>query len=197
MSIFSRVCLIATVPLLALAACGDDSAATATTAATGTTVASATTTTQGAGTTTTAAPGGGGDDVVKDGDRVGVHYTGTLDNGEQFDSSIGRSPLAFVVGSGQVIVGFDDAVRGLRVGESRTLRIPPDRAYGEVDPTLILDFPIEQAPEGIAVGDEVALGNGVPAVVTAVTETTVTVDANHRLAGQALTFEVELVELGP
>ena len=133
--------------------------------------------------------------MAQDGDRVSVHYTGTLDDGTEFDSSRNRTPLAFVVASGQVIPGFDDLVRGLKVGETRTARILPERAYGPIDPARIFDVPIENAPDGIAVGDEVTLSNGASAVVIAVTDDTVRIDANHRLAGQALTFEVELVSL--
>ena len=106
----------------------------------------------------TAVSNGGGTGVASDGDRVAVHYHGTLDDGEVFDSSRERSPLEFVVGSGGVISGFDDAVRGLAVGESVTVRIPPAEAYGETDPTRVIEFPIEQAPEGIAVGDQVSVG---------------------------------------
>ena len=132
--------------------------------------------------------------MAADGDRVLVHYHGTLDDGEVFDSSRQRDPLGFVVGSGGVIQGFDDAVRGMAVGDTVTVRIPPAEAYGEIDETRILEVPIAQAPEGLQVGDRVAVG-GAPAVVTAITEETVTVDANHELAGKALTFEIELVEI--
>jgi peptidylprolyl isomerase len=139
----------------------------------------------------------GGDDAVpQDGDLVAVHYTGTLDSGEEFDSSEGREPLEFVVGSGQVIGGFDDAVRQLTVGESVTVRIPPEEAYGVADPELIIDFPIEDVPEEFhVVGIEVLLGGGQAATVIGVTEDTVTIDANHRLADEALTFEIELVSI--
>lgn len=133
--------------------------------------------------------------MVKDGDRVRVHYRGTLDDGTEFDSSKGRQPLAFQVGSGQVISGFDEAVRGLTVGQSRTVRMEAKDAYGEVRPEMIVDVPIAQAPAGIKVGDKVRLGNGQPATIREVTAETVKVDANHELAGKALTFEVELVAI--
>jgi len=143
----------------------------------------------------TAAPGNdGGTRVAADGDRVSVHYHGTLDDGEVFDSSRERDPLQFVVGTGQVIAGFDDAVQGLGVGDSVTVRLPPAEAYGEVDESRILEIPAAQAPEGLAVGDQVSV-SGAPATVTGVTEETVTVDANHPLAGQSLTFEIELIEI--
>lgn len=136
----------------------------------------------------------GGARVATDGDSVTVHYHGTLDSGEVFDSSRERSPLPFVVGRGDVIDGFDDAVRGLAVGESVTVRLPPAQAYGEVDPSRVIDFPIAQAPPDIKVGDQVSV-SGTQATVTAVTADTVTVDVNHPLAGQALTFEIELVSI--
>ncbi len=134
-----------------------------------------------------------GDRVAQDGDLVEVHYTGTLDDGSEFDSSVGRSPLEFVVGSGQVIPGFDDAVRGLKVGDSRTVRIEPTDAYGEYDPSFVLEFPADSAPEGLQAGDRVTLNNGQPAVVLEVTDEIIRIDANHPLAGEALTFVIELV----
>lgn len=188
---------------LAVAACGDSGADDGGTRLvdddeTTTTSAEATTTTmeeQPVETTTTGdAPSGDG--FPTDGDTVTLHYTGTLDSGEQFDSSVGRAPFTFVVGSGQVIAGFDVAVREMQVGETKTVRIPAAEAYGEYDESLLLEFPIEQAPEGIGVGDQVALSNGQPATVVAMTDTTITIDANHRLAGEALTFELELLSIG-
>jgi FKBP-type peptidyl-prolyl cis-trans isomerase 2 len=146
--------------------------------------------------TTAGAPSAGKDGrVVKDGDKVRVHYRGTLDDGTEFDSSKGRQPLAFQVGSGQVIKGFDEAVRGLEVGQSRTVRMEAKDAYGEVRPDLVVEVPIAQAPAGIKVGDRVRLGNGQPATIREVTAEVVRVDANHELAGKALTFEVELVAI--
>ena len=140
----------------------------------------------------TSAPGKDGR-VVKDGDRVRVHYRGTLDDGTEFDSSSGRTPLAFQVGSGQVIRGFDDAVRGLEVGQKRTVRMEAKDAYGEVKPELIREVPIAQAPPGLKAGDKVRLGTGQTVPVIEVTAEIVKIDANHELAGKALTFEVELV----
>lgn len=157
------------------------------------------TTTAGADTTpTTTAAGATGtvDGVVGEGSTVAVHYTGSLDDGEVFDSSLEREPLEFTVGSGQVIAGFDDAVRGLRIGDSVVVRIEPADAYGEIDPELVLDFPIEDVPEEFRVeGMQVLLGGSTAATVITVTADTVTVDANHPLAGQALTFDIELVEI--
>ena len=133
--------------------------------------------------------------VAKNGDHVSVHYTGTLDDGTQFDSSIGREPLAFTLGAGQVIPGFDHAVIGLKVGQSVTVHLEPKDAYGERSDALILAVPIDQAPAGLKVGDRVNAG-GRSAVVTAVTATSVTIDVNPELAGKALNFKIELVSIG-
>ncbi|MCL4166869.1 UNVERIFIED_CONTAM: hypothetical protein GTU68_055668 [Idotea baltica] len=130
--------------------------------------------------------------TAKDGDTVSVHYTGTLDDGSQFDSSAGRDPLQFTVGSGQVISGFDEAVRGLSIGESKKARMEAADAYGEHRADMIITVPADQAPEGLNVGDQVSAG-GQPATVVEISDDGVTIDANHQLAGQALTFDVELV----
>lgn len=139
---------------------------------------------------------GKGGRVAKAGDRVSVHYTGTLDNGKQFDSSKGREPLQFTVGAGEVIAGFDKAVTGLEVGQSVKVRLEPKDAYGERQEDLVVTVPAAQAPQGLTVGQAVSLG-GRRAVVTKVTPEGVTVDANMELAGQALTFEIELVSVNP
>jgi len=133
--------------------------------------------------------------MVQDGDTVSVHYTGTLDNGEQFDSSVGRDPLTFTVGSGQVISGFDDAVRGHAVGESIDVRIPPEEAYGQRDEQQVLDVAKAGAPPDLEVGDKVRLQNGATAVVLDITADTVRIDANHPLAGEALNFTIEIVSI--
>lgn len=129
-----------------------------------------------------------------DGDTVAVHYTGTLDNGQVFDSSRERDPLSFTLGAGQVIPGFDAAVQGLAVGDSTTVRIESDQAYGQRNDELVINVPRDRAPEGLSPGMGVMLGNQ-PAVVLEVGDGEVTVDANHPLAGEALTFELELVQI--
>lgn len=180
---------------LALSACGSDSGADDTVA----TVTTVTITEQETDSTTTPAEeedmSETDGETATDGDTVSVHYRGTLDDGSEFDSSEGRDPLSFVVGSGQVIAGFDDAVRGLAVGESRTVRIEPEDAYGEYTEEAVIDFPADSAPDGLQVGDPVTLGNGGRGTVLEITDEFVKIDANHPLAGEALTFEIELVSI--
>jgi peptidylprolyl isomerase len=144
---------------------------------------------------TTEATSDGSTRVARDGDQVRVHYRGTLADGSVFDSSHEREPLPFQVGSGGVIAGFDNAVRGLAIGESVTVTIPPAEAYGERSEDRVLDIPVEGAPDGLAVGDRVQLANGAQAVVLEISDDFVKVDANHGLAGMALTFAIELVSI--
>ncbi|MBI4311194.1 MAG: FKBP-type peptidyl-prolyl cis-trans isomerase [Chloroflexi bacterium] len=133
--------------------------------------------------------------MAQNGDTVEVHYTGTLDSGEQFDSSAGSSPLSFKVGNHDVIKGFDDAVIGMKVGDKKKFRIPVEDAYGPRQDDLVFDVPSANAPPDLKVGDLVRLANGSSALVAAITTTHVTIDANHPLAGQALTFEIELMTI--
>ena len=132
---------------------------------------------------------------AQDGDMVAVHYVGTLDDGTQFDSSYEREPLEFEVGTDQVIAGFDEAVHGMTVGDTKTVRIPPEDAYGVVDEELIFPVPIDEAPADVAIGDEVLIDGVVYGRVVAISATDVTIDTNHRFAGQALTFDIELVDI--
>jgi peptidylprolyl isomerase len=135
------------------------------------------------------------------GDTVTVHYTGTLESGNVFDSSRGREPLEFTVGAGQVIAGFDRAVEGLAVGESREVRIEPGEAYGDPQEHLVVDVPPEQFPPEVSpsVGQqiqvEVAPGQQHVARITDVRDDSVRLDLNHPLAGETLTFDVELVSI--
>ena len=131
--------------------------------------------------------------MVSDGQTASIHYTGTLDDGSVFDSSRDGDPLSFVVGSGQVISGFDDAVKALAVGGTSRFRLEPADAYGDHDPALVVDVPADDAPGGLSVDDIVRLEGGAMARVTAVSETGVTIDANHPMAGKPLTFEIEVV----
>ncbi len=138
----------------------------------------------------------------KDGDKVKVHYTGKLENGEVFDSSrTGDKPLEFVVGSGQVIPGFDSGVKGLAANETKTITIPPEQAYGVKQEQLIFDVERSQLPEGLEpqVGQQLAIsgqdGRQAPVWITAVNDSKVTLDGNHPLAGKTLIFEIELIEI--
>jgi FKBP-type peptidyl-prolyl cis-trans isomerase 2 len=138
---------------------------------------------------------------VKDGDTVKVHYTGTLENGEIFDSSENREPLEFTLGQGQLIPGFEKAVAGLEIGESTTVDIPSADAYGEVREDLIISVPKDQLPDDVEpqIGMQLQVnqpnGQPVPVRITAIGEEDLTLDANHPLAGQDLTFKIELVEV--
>jgi peptidylprolyl isomerase len=124
-----------------------------------------------------------------------------LVDGSQFDSSVGRNPLEFTVGAGQMIAGFDAGVLGMVVGEKKTLQIDPDHGYGQSNPEAIIEFPRTNVPEGmeIEVGMQLNLqneyGQPVPVVIMEITEEVVIMDANHSLAGKDLIFEVELVEI--
>ncbi len=138
---------------------------------------------------------------AKSGDTVRIHYTGTLGDGTQFDSSAGRDPLEFALGGGQVIPGFDGAVDGMAVGESKSVTIPPEQAYGERHEQLVQQVPKNALPEDMepAVGMQLQSqgpdGQVMNLVVTEIEDESITVDANHPLSGQALTFAIELVEI--
>ncbi|MEL7185549.1 MAG: peptidylprolyl isomerase [Pseudomonadota bacterium] len=138
---------------------------------------------------------------AKSGDTVKIHYTGTLDDGAEFDSSAGRDPLEFQLGSGQVIPGFDKAVDGMAVGESKSVRIEAEDAYGERHDQLIGEVPKTALPEeltpevGMALQSQSEDGQVMHVTVVDVTDENITVDGNHPLAGQALSFEIELVEI--
>jgi len=138
---------------------------------------------------------------VKEGDVVKVHYTGKLTNGEQFDSSLGREPLEFTVGAGQMIKGFDAAMPGMVVGDKKTINIAPEEGYGVLNEEAIIHFPKENIPADMKLepGMQLTLsdpqGNPVPVVVVELMEETVVLDANHFLAGKELVFDIELVEI--
>ena len=138
---------------------------------------------------------------VKDGDTVRVRYVGRLTGGEVFDASPEDEPLEFQVGSQQVIAGFDRGVRGMSVGDKRTVEIEADDAYGQRVDALVNSVPragmnLEQEPEvGMSLLMQLPDGNQIPLTVTQVTESHITLDANHPLAGEKLIFEIELLEI--
>ncbi len=138
---------------------------------------------------------------VRNGDNVKVHYTGKFDNGEVFDSSEGSDPLGFTVGIGQVIAGFDQALVGMRVGESKNVVIPAVDAYGERIPELVQTISRNEfnlgdvTPElGMAIEMQTPEGS-IPLVITQLDEAMVTLDANHPLAGEQLHFDLTLVSI--
>lgn len=185
-----RATTIALALVVALAACSSSDDGDTTTTEAGATGTASATTADGSGGTDASGSGG-----ARDGDLVAVHYIGTLDDGSEFDSSHSREPLEFEVGTDQVIEGFDTAVHGMVVGDKKTVRIPPEEAYGPVDEELIFQVPIEEAPEDVALGDEVLIDGLVYGRVIEIGDIEVTIDTNHRFAGQALTFEIELVSI--
>jgi peptidylprolyl isomerase len=138
---------------------------------------------------------------AKSGDIVSVHYTGKLADGTVFDSSEGREPLEFPVGAGMVIKGFDDGILGMEVGENKILQIPAHEAYGETDPDYKLTVNRSEMPDdmnleiGMPVNMHQEGGQVVQVTVTDLTETTVTLDGNHPLAGHDLTFHVEVISI--
>ena len=139
---------------------------------------------------------------AKTGDTVRIHYTGKLDNGQQFDSSSGRDPLEFVLGDGQVIPGFEQAVIGMTVGDNKTVAIQPEDAYGERYDQLVQKVARNELPDDMELQEGMQLqaqspdGHTTRFVITAIDAESITVDGNHPLAGQILNFDIELVEIG-
>ncbi len=140
-------------------------------------------------------------DKVKKGDTIRVHYTGKLEDGQEFDSSLKRDPLQFEVGTGSMIKGFENAVLDLKPGDKKTVTIVPEEAYGERDENLLIKMPKKSVPEGVTpeVGMRLQLANqqgqAVPVVVTEVLDDSLRLDANHPLAGKTLVFDIEVVEI--
>lgn len=138
---------------------------------------------------------------VKEGDQVKVHYTGKLTDGTVFDSSENREPLAFTVGAGQMIPGFDKAIPGMAVGDTKTIEVVSAEAYGDRRDDLIVTVPSDKLPEDMnpTVGDKLQInqedGRAIPVTVTEVKDDSIILDANHDLAGKDLVFDVELVEI--
>ncbi|MBK5911228.1 peptidylprolyl isomerase [Rhodothalassium salexigens] len=139
---------------------------------------------------------------AKTGDRVSVHYKGTLDDGQQFDNSRERDePIDFVVGDNQIIAGFEDAVKGMTPGDTKAVRVEAEDAYGERRDELVFTVPKSELPDDVEVevGSRLQLGTpdgqSVVVTVTAIDDDNLTLDANHMLAGKALNFEIELVDV--
>ena len=138
---------------------------------------------------------------VKSGDTVKVHYTGSLSDGKIFDSSVDREPLEFTVGAHQVVPGFEQAVLGMSLGESKTAHIPADQAYGQRDNRRIIRVSKSQLPPGMTVklNDQLQMRSGdgrvMNVTVAEITGDELVLDGNHFLAGKDLTFDIELVEI--
>jgi peptidylprolyl isomerase len=139
---------------------------------------------------------------AKQGDIVQIHYTGKLADGTVFDTSRERHPLRFTIGNGQVIAGFEQAVVGMNTGESRTAKIPVDQAYGPRRDDMIVTMDRSSLPTGLnaQIGQRLELtqedDSTILVTVTDVSETSLTLDANHPLAGKELTFDIELIGIG-
>ncbi len=139
--------------------------------------------------------------TVKTGDTVHVHYHGKLEDGSTFDTSEGREPLEFTVGSGQVIKGFDDAMVGMAPGDKKTVHIPVEHAYGDKNDDMMMEYPLTEFPADMKPEPGMELhmsdddGNVFPVVIAEVLEDSVVLDANHPLAGENLVFEIELVSI--
>ena len=139
---------------------------------------------------------------VENGNTVSVHYRGTLNDGTEFDSSHSRGePLSFQVGAGQMISGFDAALPGMAVGETKNITLTPDQAYGESNPEAITDVPKTSFPPGFSfqvdsmVQGQNDMGQPVVGTINEVKENDVTIDFNHPMAGKDLNFEIELVSI--
>lgn len=139
--------------------------------------------------------------MIENGQKVKIHYTGTLDDGNQFDSSAGRDPLEFEMGAGMVIPGFESGVADMAVGEKKTINIVAAEAYGEKRDEMVMEFERANLPEdlepeiGMGLQMQGPQGQAIPVQITAVADETIMIDANHPLAGQNLTFELELIEV--
>jgi peptidylprolyl isomerase len=139
---------------------------------------------------------------AKKGDPVKVHYVGKLEDGTEFDSSVEAEPLEFTIGAKDVIPGFEEAVVGMTPGETKTVTVSPDQAYGPRQQEMVAVLELKDMPAdlGLAVGNQLEVsqegGDSFQVVVTELTETTVTLDANHPLAGKALVFNINLLEIG-
>jgi FKBP-type peptidyl-prolyl cis-trans isomerase 2 len=136
--------------------------------------------------------------MIKEGSKVKVHYTGKFEDNNVFDSSTGRDPIEFVVGEGNLILGFEQGVMGLSAGDKKTVELEPEQAYGPYNEELVNQVPLDRVPEGVQAGQMLEAqteAGPIPVIVTDVNEETATIDANHPLAGKKLIFELEIVEV--
>ncbi|HQM91908.1 MAG TPA: peptidylprolyl isomerase [Syntrophales bacterium] len=140
--------------------------------------------------------------AIRSGDTISVHYTGKVENGEIFDTSSGRRPLTFTVGTGQIIRGFDEAVVGMTTGQKKTVTIPPEQGYGHRQVELIVDIPKDAVPEDMEIEKGMMIelvdpqGNKMPAEVFEIHDELIRMDLNHFLAGKTLVFDIEIVAIG-
>jgi peptidylprolyl isomerase len=138
---------------------------------------------------------------AKDGDKVKVHYTGKLENGEVIDSSKDRQPLEFEIGGGSVMPGVEKGIIGMEIGDTKSIQIPPEDAFGPWRRELLVDLRRNEFPENmnLTVGQTLQMrhtdGDPLSLIITDVNEETVTLDANHPLAGKTLVFDVELISI--
>jgi peptidylprolyl isomerase len=138
---------------------------------------------------------------AQEGDTVRIHYTGTLDNGTQFDSSQGQEPIEFTLGNKTVIPGFETGITGMQVGDQKKIHIPAEEAYGERNDALVEEVPLQHFPDdmelkvGMHLQAQSPNGENFNVVVTALSDASATIDGNHPLAGEALNFELELMEI--
>ncbi|MDR9500967.1 MAG: peptidylprolyl isomerase [Desulfurivibrionaceae bacterium] len=139
--------------------------------------------------------------TIEAGNKISVHYTGTFEDGEVFDSSKESSPLSFEVGAGQMIQGFDQAVLGMNQGDCKKFTLTPEEAYGPRNEELLIDIPNANFPEDLKLEEGMMLqmtnqdGQPVPATVAEINEESVKMDVNHPMAGKTLIFDIEIVEV--
>lgn len=138
---------------------------------------------------------------VKKGDKIKLHYTGRIKNGETFDSSRKGEPIQFEAGTGQIIKGLDEAVIGMEPGDKKNIKVVPENAYGDYNKELLIEVPKEMLPQDISPkeGSTLSLvdkeGRAIPVKITEIKEESIKVDANHPLAGKELDFDIELMEI--
>ena len=139
--------------------------------------------------------------AVKSGDKVRVSYTGRSEDGQVFESSVGLMPLTFIIGAGEVVKGFEDAVIGMHPGEHKTVTVEPEDGFGMYDEALVVEVPVEDLPDSlqIQVGMDFEMeddeGNVLPAVVIKIMDDAILIDANSPLAGKRVIYDIDLLEI--